>query len=76
MATFTHQLQKEYRETFIQEEGRIVSSPGGFPFFSYLLRRAGSKEAGMLKDEIDEAKRTVTTDTVQITIGEVANMYA
>jgi hypothetical protein len=29
----------------------------------------------MLKDEIDEAKRTVTTDTVQITIGEVANMY-
>jgi hypothetical protein len=30
----------------------------------------------MLKDEIDEAKRTVTTDTVQITIGEVANMYA
>ncbi len=30
----------------------------------------------MLKDEIDEAKRTVTTDSVQITIGEVANMYA
>ena len=30
----------------------------------------------MLKDEIDEAKRTVSTDTVQITIGEVANMYA
>jgi uncharacterized protein with ParB-like and HNH nuclease domain len=29
----------------------------------------------MLKDEIDEAKRTVTTDSVQITIGEVANMY-
>ena len=25
----------------------------------------------MLKDEIDEAKRTVSTDTVQITIGEV-----
>jgi hypothetical protein len=30
----------------------------------------------MLKDEIEEAKRSVTTDTVQITIGEVANMYA
>lgn len=30
----------------------------------------------MLKDEIDKAKRTVTTDSVQITIGEVANMYA
>jgi uncharacterized protein with ParB-like and HNH nuclease domain len=29
----------------------------------------------MLKDEIDVAKRTVTTDTLQITIGEVANMY-
>ena len=29
----------------------------------------------MLKDEIDEAKRTVSTDTVQITIGEVATMY-
>lgn len=30
----------------------------------------------MLKDEIADAKRTVSTDTVQITIGEVANMYA
>ena len=30
----------------------------------------------MLKEEIDEAKRTVSTDTVQITIGEVANMYS
>jgi hypothetical protein len=30
----------------------------------------------MLKDELDEARRTVSTDTVQITIGEVANMYA
>ena len=29
----------------------------------------------MLKDEIDEAKRSVSTDTVQITIGEVSNMY-
>jgi hypothetical protein len=29
----------------------------------------------MLKEEIDEAKRTVNTDTVQITIGEVSNMY-
>ncbi|HVH74251.1 MAG TPA: DUF262 domain-containing protein [Stellaceae bacterium] len=29
----------------------------------------------MLKDEIDKAKRTVTTDTVQMTVGEVANMY-
>jgi hypothetical protein len=29
----------------------------------------------MLKDEIEEAKRTVSTDTVQITIGEIANMY-
>jgi Protein of unknown function DUF262 len=29
----------------------------------------------MLKDEIDEAKRSVSTETVQITIGEVANMY-
>lgn len=29
----------------------------------------------MLKDEIEEAKRTVSTDTVQITVGEVANMY-
>jgi len=29
----------------------------------------------MLKDEIDEAKRTVSTDFVQITIGEVAHMY-
>lgn len=30
----------------------------------------------MLKDEIDTAKRAVNTDTVQITLGEVANMYA
>jgi hypothetical protein len=30
----------------------------------------------MLKEEIDRAKRTVATDTVQMTIGEVANMYA
>jgi hypothetical protein len=30
----------------------------------------------MLKDEIDSAKRTVATDSVQMTIGEVANMYA
>jgi hypothetical protein len=30
----------------------------------------------MLKEEIDQAKRTVSTDSVQITIGEVANMYA
>ncbi|WP_041927128.1 DUF262 domain-containing protein [Methylocystis sp. SC2] len=29
----------------------------------------------MLKDEIDAAKRAVNTDTVQITIGEVSNMY-
>jgi hypothetical protein len=29
----------------------------------------------MLKDEIDDAKRAVNTDTVQITIGEVSNMY-
>lgn len=30
----------------------------------------------MLKEEIEEAKRLVSTDTVQITIGEVGNMYA
>jgi hypothetical protein len=30
----------------------------------------------MLKEEIEAAKRTVNTDTVQITLGEVANMYA
>lgn len=30
----------------------------------------------MLRDEIDEAKRTVTTDAVQMTIGEIANMYS
>lgn len=29
----------------------------------------------MLKEEIDDAKRLVSTDTVQITIGEVSNMY-
>ena len=29
----------------------------------------------MLKDEIDEAKRSVSTDTVQMTIGEISNMY-
>lgn len=29
----------------------------------------------MLRDEIDEAKRAVTTDSVQITVGEIANMY-
>lgn len=29
----------------------------------------------MLKEEIEEAKRSVSTDTVQITIGEVNNMY-
>jgi Protein of unknown function DUF262 len=29
----------------------------------------------MLKNEIDSAKRSVVTDTVQITVGEVANMY-
>ena len=30
----------------------------------------------MLKEEIDKAKRSVNTDTVQMSIGEVANMYA
>ncbi len=30
----------------------------------------------MLRDEIDDAKRTVTTDTVAITVGEIASMYA
>jgi hypothetical protein len=30
----------------------------------------------MLKDEIESAKRLVNTDTVQITIGEIASMYA
>lgn len=30
----------------------------------------------MLKDQIEIAKRLVTTDTVQITIGEIGNMYA
>ena len=30
----------------------------------------------MLKSEIEEAKRLVTTDTVQITIGEISSMYA
>lgn len=30
----------------------------------------------MLRDEIDEAKRAVTTDTVAITVGEIASMYA
>lgn len=30
----------------------------------------------MLKAEIEDAKRTVNTDRVQITIGEVANMYS
>lgn len=29
----------------------------------------------MLKEEIEEAKRSVNTDTVQITIGELSNMY-
>jgi hypothetical protein len=29
----------------------------------------------LLKQEIEQAKRTVTTDTVQITIGEMTNMY-
>ena len=30
----------------------------------------------MLRDEIDNAKRTVVTDTVAITVGEIASMYA
>lgn len=30
----------------------------------------------MLKSEIEEAKRSVNTDTVQITLGEIANMYS
>jgi len=30
----------------------------------------------MLRDEIEDAKRAVNTDSVQITIGEVGNMYA
>ena len=34
-----------------------------------------AKEISMLKDEIDDAKRSVSTDTVQITIGEISNMY-
>lgn len=29
----------------------------------------------MLRDEVEQAKRTVSTDTVQITLGEVASMY-
>lgn len=29
----------------------------------------------MIKDEIEAAKRTVNTDTVQMTLGEVSNMY-
>lgn len=30
----------------------------------------------MLRDEIEDAKRAVTTDTVAITVGEIASMYA
>lgn len=30
----------------------------------------------MIKNELDEAKRSVNTDTVQISIGEVASMYS
>jgi len=30
----------------------------------------------MLRDEIENAKRSVTTDTVAITVGEIASMYA
>jgi hypothetical protein len=30
----------------------------------------------MLRDEIENAKRTVTTDTVAITVGEISSMYA
>ncbi|PXA86583.1 DUF262 domain-containing protein [Nostoc sp. 3335mG] len=30
----------------------------------------------MLRDEIENAKRAVTTDTVAITVGEIASMYA
>lgn len=30
----------------------------------------------MLREEIDQAKRTVTTDTVAITVGEISSMYA
>ena len=29
----------------------------------------------MLRDELDEAKRNVTTDSIQISIGEIASMY-
>lgn len=35
----------------------------------------GKTRPQMLKAEIEEAKRAVNTDTVQITIGEVSNMY-
>lgn len=41
-----------------------------------MLSRGAISEAIMLREEIEKAKRTVTTDTVSITVGEVANMYA
>ena len=30
----------------------------------------------MLKDEIETAKRSVTTDSLQISIGEITSMYS
>jgi hypothetical protein len=33
-------------------------------------------ESAMLRDEIEDAKRSVNTDTVAITIGEIASMYS
>ena len=49
---------------------------GDFPL-SICLRSEQSRTAEqMLKNEIDDAKRTVSTDRVQITIGEIAAMYS
>ncbi len=42
------------------------------PLKSHRTRRVGPQ---MLRQEIDIAKRTVNTDSVQVTIGEVRNMY-
>lgn len=53
--------------------GRTVAFRFALDHIAWQTQEQGGAE--LLKDEIEKAKRSVSTDTVQITIGEVSNMY-
>ena len=54
----------------------LLGYESGFPHGLIRVRCPQRLEMGMLRDEIDNAKRTVNTDTVSISVGEVSTMYS